>query len=339
VYSQNQITPAWQSLIRLGSGRDESATLESPYASEFRTRQDQATWQNTVRIGSTSFVGGVEYLGQNIDTTTAYAVTRRTIRSAFVGLNGDYGRHGVQADLRRDDNSQFGRPTSGSFAYGYRVTPQSKVRAAYGTAFHAPSFNDLYYPGFSNAALQPERSRNLEAGLDYQSGAQRFSATLFDNRISDLIVFTFNPDTSEFRPENVAKARIRGLELAWQGRVLETQLRAKLTLQDPKAESTGFQLQRRAKRFGSLVANRGLGAWNVGAELVASGERFDSANESPASRLGGYAVVNLTVARALTPEWSLEARWNNVANRDYELVQGFNTPGSNVFVSVKWMRQ
>jgi vitamin B12 transporter len=336
VYSRNQVTQVWESLLRIGSGRDQSTSLGGFAVSEFRTDQDQATWQNTVKFGTTSLIGGVEYVGQKIDTTTAYDVTKRNIRSVFAGLSGDYGNHGVQADVRRDDNSQFGQPTTGSFAYGYTFAPAAKVRAAYGTAFHAPTFNDLYFPGFGNADLQPERSRNVEAGLDYRAGQHQFSATAFDNRVSDLIVFTFDPVTSTSRPENVAKARIRGVELSYTGRVLDTQLRAKLSVQDPKADSTGFQLQRRAKRYGSVIANRTVGSWRVGAELVASGERFDSANESPASRLGGYGVVNLTVARSFTPEWSVEARWNNVANRKYELVQGFATPGSNVFVSVKW---
>jgi vitamin B12 transporter len=50
----------------------------------------------------------------------------------------------------------------------------------------------------------------------------------------------------------------------------------------------------------------------------------------------GYALVNLTVARRLTPEWSVELRWNNAGDTRYELVQGYNTPGSNALLSVKW---
>jgi outer membrane receptor protein involved in Fe transport len=37
-----------------------------------------------------------------------------------------------------------------------------------GTAFKAPTFSDLYYPGFSNPVLKPEKSRNSEAGLYYK---------------------------------------------------------------------------------------------------------------------------------------------------------------------------
>jgi vitamin B12 transporter len=337
VHSQNQVSAAWQSLVRIGASRDDSASLGGATVSTFKTDQTQATWQNTFTLAQgLSLVAGAEYLKQEVDTTTAYVVTERTIKSVFAGLNGDYGNHGVQASARRDDNSQFGAPTTGSIAYGYRITPGMRLRAAYGTAFHAPSFNDLYFPGFGNPDVKPERSRNREIGFDYESAGQRFVATYFDNRVSDLIVFVFDPVTSTSRPENVSKARIRGTELSYGARVLETQVRAKLTLQDPEAEPTGFQLQRRAKRHGSLMASRAFGAWTLGAEMVASGQRFDSSNESPASRMPGYALFNLTLARSITPEWSVDVRWNNVADKEYELIPGFNTPGSNVLVSLRW---
>ena len=161
-------------------------------------------------------------------------------------------------------------------------------------------------------------------------------ATYFDNRISDLIAFVFDPVTSNFGPVNFDKARIHGTELSYQGRISETILRAKLTLQDPVDDITGFQLQRRAKRFGSLAATQTIDQWKLGAELVGSGQRFDSNNADPSTRLAGYALVNLFVARTLSPDWLVEVRWNNVTNKDYELVQGYNTPGSNVFVSLQW---
>jgi len=50
----------------------------------------------------------------------------------------------------------------------------------------------------------------------------------------------------------------------------------------------------------------------------------------------GYGLVNLTASYALDPEWSVKARWNNVFNREYELAQNFNTPGSNLFVALQY---
>ena len=338
IHSRNQLTGAWESLLRVGSSRDDSTSFAA-FPGAFRTDENQALWQNTYRLGGAALVAGAEYLGQEVAASADFTTTKRTIRSIFAGVTGDYGDHGIQANVRRDDNSQFGAPTSGSVAYGYRFAPGARARLAYGKAFHAPTFNDLYYPGFSNPALVPEQSRNREVGLDYEAGTQRIAATYFDNRISDLIVFVFDPVTFEGAPVNLAKARIHGLELSYRGRWLGTWVRAQLTVQDPRSEPDGLLLQRRAKRHASVSATRDTGPWRFGVELYANGERFDSADESPASRMHGYALVNLTAERRLGNDWSIALRWNNVGDTKYELAQGFNTPGSNVLLTVKWTPQ
>ncbi len=336
LHSRNRLGDSWESLLRVGSTRDDSSTLDAGYPGQFRTDQDQALWQNTFRFDSTSVIAGLEYLRQDVASSTEYPVTLRTIRSAFAGITGDYGPHGIQLNVRRDDNSQFGEPTSGSAGYGYRITPETKLRIAYGKAFHAPSFNDLYYPGFGNPDLQPEQGRNREVGFDYTSKSQRFAATYFDNRISELIVFVFDPASGSVLPVNVAKARIRGLELSYNGHWAGTRVKALLTLQDPRSQDTGLLLQRRAKEHGSVVLERDFGPWTTGAELVASSARFDSSDESPDSRLHGYGVVNLDVVRRMGPDWAVELRWNNVTGTGYELARGYNTPGSNVLLTVRW---
>ena len=63
----------------------------------------------------------------------------------------------------------------------------------------------------------------------------------------------------------------------------------------------------------------------------------DSSAQSGATyRAGHYAVVNLTASRALSPEWSVQLRWNNVADKNYELVQGFVPPPANPLASLRW---
>jgi len=114
------------------------------------------------------------------------------------------------------------------------------------------------------------------------------------------------------------------------------QASAHLTFQDPVDETTGKLLQRRAREFGSLAISNASGPWKLGAELVASGARFDSIDESPGTKMHGYGLVNLTASYALSRDWMMRARWNNVFNREYELAQNFNTPGSNVFVALQY---
>jgi vitamin B12 transporter len=334
-YGRYRLTDRWESLVRVARGRDDSENVGA-FPGRFRTEQDQALWQNTLREGGQSLVAGLEYLGQKVDSTTAYEVSRRTIRSAFAGYTGEFGVHALEANVRRDDNSQFGAPTTGSLAWGMQLAQPVRLRAVYGRGFHAPSFNDLYFPGFGNADLKPERSRSGEIGLQVDAGGQRLSATAFDNRIEELIVFFFDPVTQVFGPVNLARARIRGLELAWDGRIAGTRLRAKATFQDPESVDTGKQLPRRARQFASVLASRSFGAWSVGAEVVASAHRFETADEAPASRMAGYAIANLTLSWAFARQWQADLRWNNVGDKDYEQVQGYRTPGSNALLSVTW---
>jgi vitamin B12 transporter len=81
----------------------------------------------------------------------------------------DANAHALQVNVRQDDSSQFGNRTTGAIAYGYRFLLDWRVTASAGTAFKAPTFNDLYFPGFSNPDLRPETSRNIEAGV-YATG-------------------------------------------------------------------------------------------------------------------------------------------------------------------------
>jgi len=330
-YMQNRLTSDWTSLLRIGRGVDDITTT-GQFPSRFQTGQDQATWQNTFAVGGGSLIAGAEYLQQKITSDVDYAKTSRTIGSAFAGYAGDFGPHGVQANVRYDDNSQFGAHTTGSIGYGYRVSDTLRFRATAGTAFHAPTFNDLYFPDFGNPNLVAERSRSGDAGVDWQIAGQRLTATYFENRISDLIVF----DLATFLPENLANARIRGGEFGWQGVIAEVDVRAKVTLQQPENTDTGAQLPRRAKQFGSIVATRAWGEWTFGAELVASGARFDSVDEDPVTRMGGYALVNLRAAYRFAPGWTVELRWDNVADKYYELARYYNTAGSNVFAWVRF---
>lgn len=335
-YSRNRLSASWMSLLRIGTTRDHSATVGA-FPGYFRTDQHQATWQNDVQLPIGTLIAGVEYLDQRVASDTAFKLTSRTVGSLFAGYRGEFGRSGVQLNARRDDNSQFGARNTGSVGYSYRFAPALRVRAAAGTAFKAPTFNDLYFPDqppffFSNPDLRLERSRSREIGVDYGDGERQFAVTAFQNRITDLITIFTDPATFVSTTQNLNRVRIEGVELACRGALLGWRTRAQLTLQDPRDESSGAQLRRRAKQYGSFAVSKTSGPWRLDAELVASGARFDSTNEAPNTRLHGYGLVNLTGSYALSREWSLNARWNNVFDRDYELVQFFNTPGSNLLV-------
>jgi vitamin B12 transporter len=247
------------------------------------------------------------------------------------------GASALQANLRHDDATQFDSRTTGAFAYGYRLSPAWRLAASYGTAFKAPTFNDLYYPGFSNPDLLPEKSKNVEGGVYWNGSANgvNFDASLvaYRNRLDDMIVFVCDV-TFNCAPQNVEHATLTGATLsgsaAWRG----TALKVSLDLASPEDDDTGNLLPRRARRHGSVGASQRLGAWQFGAEVLASSARYDDA--ANLRRMGGYAIVNLTAEWALAHGVTLFLRADNVFDKNYELVADYATGGAQWFGGLRW---
>ncbi len=333
--SRNRITADWRSLLRVARGGDHIRT-DGAFPGFFDTDQDQATWQNDVAALGGQWVAGLDWRREKVTSDTTYSETVRRFLGAFGGYSARFGDHLVEASARHDDDSQFGGHATGKLGYGYKLAPQWRASASVGTAFKAPSFNDLYYPlsfGFSgNPDLKPERARSAELALRHDGGALQGGVVLFDSRVHDLIAV----DPTFTTVINVNRARIRGvtLDASWRSDVWTA--RGEFTHQDAEDADTGARLVRRARQYGSASLGVVLGPWRGGVEWVVSGERFGAASNSAASRMGGYGLVNLNASWAVTPRWTVAARLNNVADRKYELVQGYNTPGSNLFVSLAY---
>ena len=334
VESSNRLSNEWTSRLRLARGTDD-LKVEGSFPSRFRTDQDQFSWQNDITAPGGRAAAGVEYRKEKVDSSTAYSQSARSIRSLFGSYSGSLGMHLAQASLRHDDNSQFGGHTTGNASYGYRFTPAWRAYASYGTAFKAPSFNDLYFVSkfFSgNPLLKPERSTNYEGAVHYELGPMQASLTLYRNRVRELIAV----DPTFTTVVNVNTAQIRGGTLRAATDLGGVRLKAEVTHEDATNQTTGTQLPRRARDFGSVSIAGQSGPWRYGAEMIASAKRYDSVSNAALSRLAGYALLNLRAGYAVTPAWSLNVRWNNVLDRDYELVRGYNTAGSNVFVSIDY---
>jgi vitamin B12 transporter len=333
--ARDRWTPVWTSWLQAAVGSDDSDTEAGFGDSRFHTRQRQFTWQNdlTLPLGSLQLLA--ERREEQVTSDVAFPVTERTTNSvgAFYQLRSD--AQTAEANVRYDHSSQFGGRTTGTLAYGYRFSPMWRATVSAGTAFKAPTFNDLYFPGFSNPDLVPEKSRNVEAGLYYGDSNQQARIVIYRNRVDDLIVFVCD-ENFVCAPQNVAKATLEGITLGYEKSWDELTLKASLDLQRPEDDATGALLPRRAKRHGALVLARSFGAWRIGVEETASSQRFDDAANT--RKMGGYALTNLTVEYGLAKAWTLFARVNNLFDKRYELAADYNTPRFNVFAGVRFQQ-
>jgi vitamin B12 transporter len=342
--SENQLTGYWKSTLRYAYTLDKDLTRTATGDTTFSTRQNQYTWQNELTLGDKQkLILAYEHLDQkasgDIPTYNAdfspgpnidFDHTRRH-NNAFTGVyTGDFDRHHLQASLRNDNDSQFGNAATWGLSYGYDLTQAVRGYVAANTGFKTPTFNDLYYPGFANPDLKPEKSRNLEMGLRYTGETTRLGIVAYQNKVRDLIVF----DSATSIPGNLDRATLRGITLTAGQDIGATTLRASADFQDPHDDTDDKQLNRRARQIYKLNADHHIGAWTLGGEYLFVGQRYDDVDNT--IRMGGYSLVNLTAGYDFNDHLGVQVRWNNVLDKTYADAYGFNMPGSNVFVNLAW---
>ncbi|MBM3367406.1 MAG: TonB-dependent receptor [Betaproteobacteria bacterium] len=334
LYLNNQLASRWLSRLSLSEGRDRFDNFTNDnVTSRTRTRNTQLAWHNDVSLAPEHTVTlGVESLRQAVSSTTNYVRSGRDVDALLAGYVGRSGRHGLQFNLRDERYSDFGRARTHFAGYGFDLTPQWRLIGSASRAFRAPTFNELFFPGFGNATLRPERSRNAELGLQFASGSHLARAVAFRSRIVDLI----NP----FPIVNINEAAIDGLELAYAGRLGGFDLRASLSLQDPvqRTAAAETQLIRRAKHFGNFSLGRSWGQWRFAAEYSASGRRFDNhVTAFPTTRveLRRYDLFNLVSEYRIVEGTVAYARLENAFDRDYVLTHGFNTQGRKLSLGIR----
>ena len=235
--------------------------------------------------------------------------------------------------MRNDDNEQFGNHTTGSLGWGMAFGQGFMLSASYGTAFKAPTFNDLYFPFFGNPDLKPETSRSANIGISQHAGHWNWSLNAYETRVDDLIAY----DSSIFLPNNIDQAKIRGIEFTVDTTFAGWDLAAQLSHTEPRSDSgfnDGNWLPRRARNTGRIDIDRGFGAFRVGATLNASGKRYDDAANMV--RLGGYATTDLRFEYAFHADWTLQARVTNLFDRHYETVAWYNQPGREYGLSLSY---
>lgn len=278
---------------------------------------------------------GADYLRDSIASDAGFPVTSRRVSGVFGEYQGTFGPQQLALSARHDENSQFGSKTTGSAAWGYRFAGDLRLTASYGTAFHAPTFDELYYPYFGNSALKPETSRAYELGLDQRLKWAHWSVRAFDSEVDNLISY----DGVTFSPENTDRARMRGIEFqggaamgAWTGDLTGTWLDARnLTVGSP---NYGDELPRRARATGRVEVARRWQHLRLAARVNVAGPTFDDlANSAP---LGGYSTVDTLLEWTPTKQWTLQAKVANLTDHRYETAQYYPQDRRNFLVTVRY---
>ncbi len=328
---QAQWTDVWSTRLSLSDSSDRYETKPSPYLTITKLRG--YTLQNEFRLGEHLLTAALERKEDHLENAP---INRgRSQDAVALGYGFTEKGHTVQLNMRHDNDSEFGGKTTGSAAYAYAFTPAWRASASAGTAFRAPTL----YQRFSEygvPTLVPESSRNVELGLRWSQGASSLGLVAYRNKLENLITFAgAGTCASPFGCySNTARAEYSGATLTASHAMGGVNLSASLDLQNPRDLDTGKQLARRAKQHGMLAADTHVGSWLLGAEAQFSGRRFDDAGNTRV--LSGYSLLNLSASTPLAKEWTLLARVDNLADKQYELARTYATAGRSFYAGVKW---
>jgi vitamin B12 transporter len=325
----------WHSTISGGQSQDDSNDyLDGVYVDNFDSRRNSVSWQNELQFAPRQqLVAGVDYVQDRLISSTPFPVTSRADTGEFAQYEGGFGPAEILASLRSDHDEEFGQHYTGSAAVGYTLSQAVRLTASYGTAFEAPTFNDLYFPGYGNPDLKPVSSRSVEVDLSGRWSTLSWMLSGFETHVDDLITY----DAATGAPANVGRSLIRGLEGTFAGSWQNWRSQLALTLLDPRDRTPGDDdalLPRRAEQTARWDIDRQIGVFSAGATWFESGRRFDDLANTQS--LGGYSTLDLRGGCQFARNWLLQLRLSNLLDKHYETAEYYNQPGRAFYVTLRY---
>ena len=332
---QGTFSSAWAGLLRASYQTDQlesGANVISTFDTARRQITAQATWTPSAQH---QVVGAVDLLTESIHSSS-FDAPERDNTGLVVGYTGRFGAQKLQADLRWDHNSVYDNQTTGKLGWGMDLSEAWSLRAVAGTAFRAPTFNDLYFPGYGVETLQPERSRSFEAGVDYKAAQTSVATTVYYNKVSDLIGYQSDPN--QCPPGfpfgcagNTARALLQGITMQGLQQWGQFQFTLALDWLNAKDRDTDTTLPRRAANQQTFAVDWNEGPWQLGGTVLRVSQRPDAGVLLPA-----YTLLNLNARWRFERFWQVELRLQNATDRDYEPARDYQDVGRQFWVGLRY---
>lgn len=337
-----------------------TGAIGSPFRSQIGTASNRIEWQHNIQVGKplrlTAGYQFREQRGDNRDLLTSATVFENKSVSSHAGFGEAqlnlWDRVFGTAGIRQDEYNVFGSATTYRVTGGYLVKETgTKFRGSYSTGFRAPTINQLFFPGFGNSNLKPEKSQAFDVALEQALPNDRGSISVgyFWTRYRNLILSVFDPAVCTepgsfgFCAQNVGLARAEGVEVS---------TKLKLYRDGPWVKNLDLQIQYTyaATRDISGGSDTRLPKWPLHQistvlryqpieRLQASlegryvGERFgNTGNGNPTP---SFVVWNLSVSYDVTKYLQTYLRLDNIFNEKYEETLFFGTPIRSIFGGVR----
>ena len=348
----NTLFNDWSSEISLGKNDNELET--QIFSSNFHSSRKNFDWLLNKQMNNNHIAYGLTYRNEKADfnnpsvPVVSFSDNRNNL-AMFGNLQSTHKSNMFSISGRYDNNSVYGNNFSSDVSWAKRLDQKNTINISAGTAFHAPSISELFSPNFQgivvspftgenvfafsfegNPDLKPEESINYEAGFKTKfSNTQNFSINLFYYKIDNLIDF----QGPTFKPININEATIKGLESAYtyQNNGLVASINA--TIQDAKNTLTGTPLLRRPDNKINFNVDKILNKFSLGSSI-----RYASKNPDFGTELDGYTVIDVRTAYRINTQWKIGLKFENVTDKEYQIIDGYNTPKSSGYITLEWQQ-
>jgi vitamin B12 transporter len=327
------------SVVTLAANQDEAESYgQGTTPSAITTNRQSVSWNNQYAVNESAVVvGGVDWYQDKVkNESTAMTKDSRNNKALYAGGNIAVGELTAEANVRWDDNSSFGNFTTYQVGTGYHVTESVRLVAMYGTAFKAPTFNELYWPlecgpwgcYSGNPDLEPEESQTGELAIEANLDFIELRIAAHSSDVEKMIA------SNGLTQVNIGEAEVKGYEVVgsfYTGPLYHT---ASYDYLDTEDKSTGNQLARRAKHSAKLNTTYELNDWRFDLSYLYQGKRFDDLANT--TELDAYSLFDLAASYHFANGVTVAGKVANLFDEEYETAQGYKTPERNYYVSVAY---
>jgi vitamin B12 transporter len=340
-YLDARINERWKTRLEVGHSENREKTFDklSDDHYVFNTYRDSVNWQNDLTLDDrNSLMLGTDWYEDRVNSSTAFDEDSRWNRAVFLQHRFKGDGFSTELGLRHDKNQQFGSQNTWSGALTIPLNDANDVLFSYTEGFRAPTFNDLYYPGFSNPNLKPEHSKSYEVQWRSRlSETSKLEASLYRTDLKDAIALDEN-----FSPQNIASARINGVEASLEQQLFGWTGKLGASIIDPRDRDTGHTLNRRARRTVNLDIDRQFDRLGVGASWQAVSSSYN--DEANTQNIGGYALFGVRSSWKASRDVKLEFKLDNALDKRYSRTlysfdgsnHGYREEGRTWMVGVTW---
>lgn len=352
----------WGSEFRLGRNWNKFAFIDpaDPYPcppatfgppcdfpGTFETERREVEWLNHVHVGAVSTsTFGIEYRHEtaNVQGASGFGPITETVSGLFQQQFRLFDRLFMAAGVRVEDNSAFGRSVTerGSLAYQIKEWG-TRLRGGAGSGFRAPTFNDLFFPGFSNPALLPEKSFGYDFGVDQNLWRNRIrlGLTYFQTKYTNLIACCVPLATPPFvSTGNIGRARSAGIEFTSEVDLLDTlTVSVNYTYTDTENLLTDRPLPREPRhRWNGRIAWEPVKRLLLWSEVHAVTRQWETLGEvynTGHTRVDLGGTLRVLERRGPVKYVDLTARIQNLLDEGYAEVRGFPALGITGLAGVR----